>query len=318
MICVTQRRAVTNGIVATHLTCRSFLCLTKASLTRQDKVSPANVNCALLQCRWGTSTHRATGPGFTARSFSNSRSPLNPYTVLGVPKTASQADIKKAYYVAAKKHHPDLNPGKPEAARKFREASEAYSILNDEVKRKAYDRGSSAFGSGSPFGSSYGSSRPQYQRRYSDQDARKAFESLFEDAAIVGEFLKSYATGIGKDVGDAASYTVLGEFRQASQIVKSRPFLFASLIPLALIVRFPHLLYGASAPLLRLVVNILARNPRDAAQLGRWIWEAMLEAAKEERQRQVLRDKRNRIAEEKVFGKDKKGGQSTGKRKRPF
>ena len=58
------------------------------------------------------------------------------YEVLGVPKTADDATIKKAYRTLAKKYHPDANPGDAEAEKKFKEASEAYSILSDPEKRK--------------------------------------------------------------------------------------------------------------------------------------------------------------------------------------
>lgn len=63
------------------------------------------------------------------------------YSVLGVSKTASADDITKAYRKLAKKLHPDLNPGDKVAEDKFKEISHAYSILNDEDKRGAYDRG---------------------------------------------------------------------------------------------------------------------------------------------------------------------------------
>lgn len=62
------------------------------------------------------------------------------YEVLGVPKTASADDIKRAYRKLAKEYHPDRNPGKPEAEQKFKEVQHAYSVLSDEKKRADYDR----------------------------------------------------------------------------------------------------------------------------------------------------------------------------------
>lgn len=62
------------------------------------------------------------------------------YEVLGVAKTATQDEIKKAYKKLARKYHPDLNPGNKAAEEKFKEISEAYSVLGDEEKRKKYDR----------------------------------------------------------------------------------------------------------------------------------------------------------------------------------
>ena len=58
------------------------------------------------------------------------------YDILGVNKSASQDEIKKAYRTTAFKHHPDKNPGNKAAEEKFKEASEAYSILSDDSKKK--------------------------------------------------------------------------------------------------------------------------------------------------------------------------------------
>src|SRR6478609_9239670 len=61
------------------------------------------------------------------------------YAVLGVPSTATQDEIKKAYRKLAKKHHPDANANDPKAAEKFKDISEANNVLSDVAKRKQYD-----------------------------------------------------------------------------------------------------------------------------------------------------------------------------------
>jgi len=61
------------------------------------------------------------------------------YAALGVPRTASTDDIKKAYRKLARKHHPDVNPGNKEAEEKFKAISEANDVLSDPEKRKLYD-----------------------------------------------------------------------------------------------------------------------------------------------------------------------------------
>src|SRR5260370_19686639 len=65
----------------------------------------------------------------------------DPYSVLGVSKSASAADIKSAYRKLAKKLHPDANKSDPKAASRFAELNAAYEIAGDDDKRKAFDRG---------------------------------------------------------------------------------------------------------------------------------------------------------------------------------
>jgi DnaJ-class molecular chaperone len=62
------------------------------------------------------------------------------YAVLGVPRTASEKEIKTAYRKLARKHHPDVNPGDKKSESLFKEIGEAYSVLSDAEKRKKYDR----------------------------------------------------------------------------------------------------------------------------------------------------------------------------------
>ena len=75
------------------------------------------------------------------------------YELLGVSRTASADDIKKAFRKLAMQHHPDRNPGSKEAERKFKDVNHAYDILKDPDKRAAYDRyGPAAFEGGAPGG----------------------------------------------------------------------------------------------------------------------------------------------------------------------
>jgi molecular chaperone DnaJ len=75
------------------------------------------------------------------------------YEILGVPKDASKDDLKKAYRKLAMQYHPDRNPDDKESEEKFKEAAEAYEILNDDNKRARYDRFGHEGVKGSGFGS---------------------------------------------------------------------------------------------------------------------------------------------------------------------
>ena len=93
------------------------------------------------------------------------------YNVLGVDKAASKDDIKKAYRKLAMEHHPDKNQGNAESEEKFKEISEAYSVLSDDQKRSNFDQFGAADGNqggfnmndfmrGNPFGDMFGGGNP--------------------------------------------------------------------------------------------------------------------------------------------------------------
>src|SRR5512139_623642 len=73
------------------------------------------------------------------------------YEVLGVPRSASDADIKKAFRKLAREYHPDVAKNKKQAEEKFKEINEAYEVLSDPAKRKRYDELGANWQSGADF-----------------------------------------------------------------------------------------------------------------------------------------------------------------------
>ena len=103
------------------------------------------------------------------------------YEVLGVSKGASEQEIKSAFRKKAKEFHPDLNKDNPDAADKFKEAQEAYSVLSDENKRKMYDQfGHAGVGNGSRPGGGYGGFSGGFDA--GDFDFGDIFDSIFGGA----------------------------------------------------------------------------------------------------------------------------------------
>ena len=116
------------------------------------------------------------------------------YTSLGVSKTATEAEIKKAYKKKAMQYHPDKNAGDKKAEAKFKEINEAYQTLWDKTKRQNYDQFGSADGypfggasGGNPFGGGH--------RQSSRQQQSGGFEDIFSQFGGMGG-------GVEFDIGD--------------------------------------------------------------------------------------------------------------------
>lgn len=105
------------------------------------------------------------------------------YEVLGVSKTATDEELKKAYRKLAKQYHPDANlDNKEEAEKKFKEVNEAYEVLSDSQKRRMYDQfghdGPAGFGGGNPGGGYYSYSSSGFSG-FEDFDLGDIFSSIF-------------------------------------------------------------------------------------------------------------------------------------------
>ena len=122
------------------------------------------------------------------------------YSVLGVPKTASDADIKKAYRKLARKHHPDLNPNDEEAHKKFQQLNEANEILSDPDKRSQYDRYGEKYGKDWQHGEQFETQqRQQQQRRSATSGASGGVEYDFSDGFGGGDFSDFLSSMFGNE-----------------------------------------------------------------------------------------------------------------------
>lgn len=137
----------------------------------------------------------------------------NYYEILGVSKTATEDEIKKAYRKLAVKYHPDKNPGDKESEKKFQEISEAYNVLSDKEKRSEYDN----YGTDSGFGSRT-KHRYSYQNPFSHgfgfasdfEDILRGWEKYQHDTDSYSSWKSRY-----KDPGDDISITCSISFKES-------------------------------------------------------------------------------------------------------
>ena len=113
----------------------------------------------------------------------------DPYEVLGVQKTDSAGAIRAAYRKLAKRHHPDLNPGKPEAAERFKEINAANDILSDKEKRGRFDRGEiDAAGNEKP-------PEHKFYRDFGDAPGREKYHANIDPEDLESIFAHAFGSG---------------------------------------------------------------------------------------------------------------------------
>ncbi|MCD7852018.1 MAG: J domain-containing protein [Parabacteroides sp.] len=114
------------------------------------------------------------------------------YKILGVDKSASPEDVKKAYKKLARKFHPDLNPNDPDAHRKFQEINEANEVLSDPEKRKKYDQ----YGENWKHADEFDAQQQQY-RQYQNGQGGGTYWSTSGDGSEFSDFFEQMFGGMG-------------------------------------------------------------------------------------------------------------------------
>lgn len=143
----------------------------------------------------------------------------DPYKVLGVERNATQAAIRAAYRKLAKRYHPDLNPGKPEAEERFKAINSAYDLLSDPDKRARFDRGEiDASGAERPperpfyrdFGDAADRAKYRSEAAFSPDDLESVFGELFRERRSRGFHVRGADAHYALTVGflEAANGTV--------------------------------------------------------------------------------------------------------------
>ncbi|GIJ97097.1 molecular chaperone DnaJ [Capnocytophaga stomatis] len=139
------------------------------------------------------------------------------YKTLGVEKTATSEEIKKAYRKLARKYHPDMNPGDKVSEQKFKEINEANEVLSNPENRAKYDK----YGENWKHGEEYEKAQRQYSRNNFDEtdyessaDYSEFFRDMFGGAGFGGS---SYSRASGKFKGQDIYAEVSLSFREAAQ-----------------------------------------------------------------------------------------------------
>lgn len=204
------------------------------------------------------------------KSFASRASPRSYYEVLGVARTATEGEIKRAYLKEAKKYHPDVNPA-PEAKERFQELGEAYYVLSNRSRRENYDSVGHQSYQAPPSGaggasSSSGASDPGEP----PIDPYELFRAVLEE--LGAEDAMRYLTTLQHEASHAVAQVKQGDLQPAREFAWKNKSLFVGVIvPAAVLLRSPWLVGVALRGVIG-VAALLASNRQALELIGRYTW----------------------------------------------
>ncbi|MFT8483058.1 DnaJ C-terminal domain-containing protein [Gluconobacter sp. P1D12_c] len=147
----------------------------------------------------------------------------DPYSVLGVSKTATDKEIRSAYRKLAKQYHPDHNPDSKDAEERFKAVGQAYNIVGDKEKRARFDRGEidaegqerGPFGGGGFGGGGPGAGAHGFQGNFNQEDLGAFFSDMFGGGGFSGDFQPGGAAGRRATKGSDRRFSVTITFEQS-------------------------------------------------------------------------------------------------------
>ena len=223
------------------------LSLSNYSAVQRLRLAPQRSISTLARqftCGSSSSTRSVSfGRGFCS---SSAEGDADLYALLGVSRSATAQEIKRAYFTAAKRTHPDVDPS-PGAANRFRALSSAYEVLRDPERRREYDASQSSHAAGSGgSSSSAGGQRwqqsQQWQRRQQQQphmsEARRIFMQVWSEYGM--DDVDDYIAVVNAEFSTAVSAAFSGRTAPLRAFVSEhRALVVGVAVPIAMLVRSP-------------------------------------------------------------------------------
>lgn len=204
------------------------------------------------------------------------------YSVIGVTKSATQAEIKREYFRKAKLYHPDVNPNDKNAVKKFQELATAYETLGNPQKRLEYDRMGYK---------QYSQQASRHQQQYGQAtppDANEVFNDVYKDFEIIQSAFNEYITESKEDFVYACGEADKGNWTPMYDVAKANSVLILGVVvPIAIVLRMP----SAVAVAMRVVLPIVSTVGMGIIRSGNsgvfaaYLWRKLVEIARNRKKR---------------------------------